>query len=178
MKILQKCQGIDKRLCLIFPNSFPDSAVDMLCFSSPTCEISDFFFLSGFSSTNETLLSSKRWNLKRSLVCIFTKLLSRWSALLVTHFPVRVCLRFGSTLKLVISTVGGWWGAITGTTELSKHCGRVLIKETGFSLSLFVSNAVTRLLLINVGTALSPWKYLTTPTSLSSAILQILSLLL
>lgn len=37
--------------------------------------------------------------------------------------------------------------------ELKKHCGRVLIKGGGFSLSLFVSNAITRLLLIDVGMA-------------------------
>lgn len=60
-------------------------------------------------------------------------------------------------------TMGRWWGTITRTAELSKHCGRVLIKGAGFSLSLFVSNAITRLLLIDIGMTLSLWKYLTTP---------------
>lgn len=43
-----KSQGIDRRLWLIFPSSFPDSAVDMLCFSSPTCEISGIFSCQAF----------------------------------------------------------------------------------------------------------------------------------
>lgn len=60
-------------------------------------------------------------------------------------------------------TMAGWWGTITRTAELSKHCGRVLIKGAGFSLSLFVSNAITRLLLIDIGMTLSLWKYLATP---------------
>lgn len=65
---------------------------------------------------------------------------------------------------------------MTRTAELSKHCGGVPIKGAAFSLSLFVSNVITRLLLIDVRKALSLWKYLTLPTPLSSAMLQILPL--
>lgn len=60
-----------------------------------------------------------------------------------------------------ISTMGGWWGTVRMTAELSRHCGSVPIKGGGLSLSMFMSNAITRLLLIDVGMALSLWKYLT-----------------
>lgn len=59
-------------------------------------------------------------------------------------------------------TMGGWWGTLTRTAELSKQW-QSSYKEIWFSLSLFVPNAITRLLLIEVGMTLSLWKYLTPP---------------
>lgn len=61
------------------------------------------------------------------------------------------------------SAVGGWWGTITRIIKLCKHCGRVVMKKACSSFSLFVSNAITRLFLLDIGMTPNLWKNLTPP---------------
>lgn len=69
----------------------------------------------------------------------------------------------------ISNAVGGWWGTVTRITELCKHCGSIVMKDACSSFSLFVSNAITRLLLLDIGMTPNLWKNLNLPhPSLSS----------